>query len=76
MKTFEPGTIVYHLATEKRCVVISTNEDGTVNVETQDDAKRTYSPVALITEEEKDRKEEMENELIRQRMPKNDFDEY
>ena len=71
---FPNGTVVYHLATNKRCVVISSNPDGTVDVETEDDLKRTYSVVALITEEEKEKHEEEKTRRFMSQMPKNKKD--
>lgn len=71
---FSPGTVVFHLATGKKCVVVEVNIDKTVKVETQDDTVRDYAPTSLITAEEKRTRAEEENRRIMSQMPKNDKD--
>ncbi len=47
MEDFKPGDECYHKSTNKKCVVIKLNDDGTVKVRTSDDEERDYHPVEL-----------------------------
>lgn len=47
MDNFKPGDECYHKATNKKCVVIKLNDDGTVKVRTSDDEERDYNPAEL-----------------------------
>lgn len=50
MDKFIEGTVCYHKATGKRCVVVSTNDkDKLVKVRTEDDEERDYYPQELKT---------------------------
>lgn len=50
---YTSGTVVIHKATNKRCVVISTDTTkGTVKVRTSDDLERDYYPQEMITAEQ------------------------
>lgn len=51
MDKFQEGTVVFHRATGKKCVVIS-KTDKFVKVRTQDDTERDYFPQELETESE------------------------
>jgi hypothetical protein len=47
MEEFQAGEVYYHKATNKRCVVIKKNEDGTIKVRTSDDEEKNYFPQEL-----------------------------
>ncbi len=47
MEEFEPGDVCYHKTTNKKCVVIKLNEDGSIKVRNSDDEERDYHPVEL-----------------------------
>ena len=47
MEEMKPGDLYYHKATNKRCVVIKINDDGTVKVRTGDDEEKDYYPQEL-----------------------------
>jgi len=51
MQELKPGNVCYHKATNKKCVVIKINEDGTVKVRNSDDEERDYHPVELRLQE-------------------------
>lgn len=51
MAEFKPGDECYHKATNKKCVVIKMNADGTIKVHNQDDEERDYNPVELAKRE-------------------------
>lgn len=55
MDKFAVGTVCYHLATDKKCVVMSLDlEKGLVKVRTKDDEERDYLPHELKTQAEVD----------------------
>lgn len=47
MEEFKSGDECYHKATNKRCVIIKINDDGTIKVRNQDDEEKDYNPVEL-----------------------------
>jgi hypothetical protein len=47
MDDFKPGDECYHKATNKKCVVILKNADGTIKVRNSDDEERDYHFVEL-----------------------------
>lgn len=49
MNKFTDGEELFHKATRKRCVVIKTNDDGTVKVRTEEDKISDYYPQELFT---------------------------
>lgn len=52
MQNFKPGDIVYHKATEKRCVIKDAWEGNEWRVTTQDGELKVYSPEELWNEAE------------------------
>lgn len=50
MQELKRGDVCYHKATNKKCVVIKLNEDGTIKVRNADDEERDYHPVELRPE--------------------------
>ena len=44
---FQPGDVLYHKSTNKKCVVIKLNDDGTIKVRTSDNEECDYYPVEL-----------------------------
>lgn len=47
MENWQAGDECYHKATNKKCVVIKINEDGTIKVRTSDDQEKDYHSVEL-----------------------------
>ena len=47
-----PGDIVYHKATGKRCVIARDWDEGRVSVTTEDGESKIFNKVELWTEEE------------------------
>lgn len=43
----KPGDVFYHKATNKKCVVLKVNEDGTIKVRTSEDEEKDYYPIEL-----------------------------
>ena len=52
MDKFHEGGIVYHKATDLKCVIIKINSDNTIKVRNANDEEKDYFSQELETEEE------------------------
>lgn len=67
---FQEGLVVYHKATNSKCVVIKINDDRTIKVRTDKDLERDYYPQELKTAEE----EKLEYQVLANQVPKKNWD--